>query len=75
MSLRVRMSRSISRRLLGAERMLCSEIVLRGHWSERYIDALFLALRGERWHCLDCAVWEANREPGAVDELRRSGLL
>lgn len=73
--IRVRASRAVSRRLLRSDRMVCTEVARRGHWSERFIDALFLALRGERWHCLDCSIWESNQRGSVVDELRRSGLL
>ena len=55
--------------------MLCTEIFLRGHEAERFIDAFFLAVRGERWHCLDCSIWESNQRLDLIDELRRSGLL
>jgi hypothetical protein len=75
--LRVRASRAISRRLLRSERMICSEIAIRGHWSQRYVDALFLALRREAGHCSRCADWEAMREREAetLDDFRSQGWL
>lgn len=77
MSLRVRLSRAISRRLLRSERMTCSELALRKHPAERWVDALFWLLRGERGHCDGCARWEARqeREADALDDFRREGWL
>lgn len=75
--LRVRASRWIARRLGHSDRMLCTQIHLYAHPSERFIDALFYALRRERGHCGRCAAWEAaqEREPGMLDYLRAQGWL
>lgn len=77
MSIRVRLSRALSRRLLRSERMTCSELALRKHPAERWVDALFWLLRGETRHSERCADWEAHREreADAVDDFRRAGWL
>jgi hypothetical protein len=57
--------------------MICSEIAMRKHWAERYVDALFLALRRETGHCGRCLDWEARqeREPDTLDDFRGAGWL
>lgn len=84
--LRVRISRAISRRILKSDHMVCAELSLRRHWSEPYIDVLFLAMRGETRHSERCADWEAATAPDPMAEhrftpqadvtgWRRAGLL
>ena len=68
--IRVRISRAISRRLLRSEAMVCSEIAARRHWSERYVDALFLVLRQEHGHCAACLAWESATAPDPMAEHR-----
>ena len=75
MSLRVRLSRAISRRLFRAEHMLCA-LADWHRWPIR--RALNLAfLWRERDHCASCADWEARqgREGDLLDEWRAEGWL
>jgi hypothetical protein len=73
--IRVRASRAISRRLLGAEVMLCAL----ADWHRwRIRPALNLVFRWrERDHCAICADWEARqeREPDPTDYWRSQGWL
>lgn len=68
MSLRVAASRRLSRVLGHGDRMWCSYLHLYARPEERWVDALFFVLRGERRHCARCAAWEAMVEAEAQQE-------
>lgn len=77
--LRIATSRAISRRLLGADIMLCAIAHQRGWWIRHPLNWLFWR---ERDHCASAAEWEAAQRErpvaladlGAVDRLRGCGM-
>ena len=76
-SIKIAVSRSISRNTYGSDALLCAELAWRAHPAVPLIDAAFWLIRRERHHCLSCALWEASREreADALDEWRRAGML
>jgi hypothetical protein len=70
----IRLSRAINGRLgHDPSAMLCARLHREGSAACRYLDALFLILRGEYHHCRRMAEWEdaPERKP---ERARRAGL-